>query len=521
MQKLFVRSGLGSAFVLAFLLLAVVFWKNITSVSHFDLHGSCYDWLPPLLALHVSSDVLIGLAYLFISISLGFFVYRLRNDIPFRWIFLAFGAFIVACGCTHFMEVVTTVFVPVYWLAGIIKVITAIASVGTAIALPPLFPQVRRVIADAKRANDQGQEIARLYAQLKENYYALANAMPLLVWTGDANGTSQFYNDAWQSYTGLSIQKLLQDTKTLSYIHPDDVPQSILQWHTALEDFKAYETELRLLNTHDEYRWHLQRTTPVGNPVRGWISTTVDIDRQKHIEQELRKTREQQDMFLSMTSHELKTPLTSLQLHISLLYRRLKDDANYGKSMASMHVQMQRIIRLVNDLLAMSRAKTDQLMLNVSRFAVDTFVEGVVENVQRTSNHTLIVTCETNAEIEADKDRIEQVLVNFLTNAIKYSPATTPVNICTQVDKDTHEVFFSVQDEGIGITPEVKKHIFEQYYRSPNQKYAGLGIGLYIAAEIIKRHQGRIWVESQEGKGSTFYFSLPISDTPGVSAEVV
>lgn len=511
MQKSLLRYGLGSAFVLAFLLSIVVFWKDITAIGHFDLHGSCYNWLPQLVALHVSSDALIGLAYLFISMMLGIFAYRVRHDMPFRWVFIAFGTFIVACGCTHFMEIVTTVFVPVYWLAGIIKVITAIASVGTAIALPPLFPQVRRVIADAKRANQQSQEIAHLYAQLKENYYALANAMPLLVWTGDADGTSQFFNDAWQSYTGFSAEELIRGTKNRLFVHPDDYQPVTSSWASSHAQFEPYETEVRLRNAQGDYRWHLQRAIPVGNPVRGWIGTTVDIDQQKRIEQELREARERQDMFLSMTSHELKTPLTSLQLLISFLRRRLKDDANYGQSMVTIETQVLRLIRLVNDLLDMSRAKTGQLMLDISRFSVGRFVKGVVETVQRTSNHTLILSCETDIEVVADKDRIEQVLVNLLTNAVKYSPETAVVNIRVQEDEETHEVVFSVQDEGIGIAPEAQKHVFEQYYRSQSQKYAGLGIGLYIASEIVKRHDGRIWVESQEGKGSTFYFTLPIS----------
>ena len=510
MQKSFLRYGLGSAFVLAFLLSIVVFWKDITSVGHFDLHGTCYDWLPQLVALHVSSDALIGLAYLFISAMLGIFVYRVRQDIPFRWVFIAFGTFIIACGCTHFMEIVTTVFVPVYWLAGIVKVITAIASVGTAIALPPLFPQVRRVIADAKRANEQSQEIAHLYTQLKENYYALANAMPLLVWTGDADGASQFFNDAWQSYTGLTAQELISGTNNDLFMHPDEQQHRVSLWNARHTHFEPYETELRLRDTQGVYRWHLQRAIPVGNPVRSWIGTTVDIDQQKRIEQELREARERQDMFLSMTSHELKTPLTSLQLLVSFLRRRLQHDENYGKAMVTIDTQIQRLIRLVNDLLDMSRAKTDQLMLDISRFSVYTFVEGVVETVQRTTNHTLVLSCETNVEVEADKDRIEQVLVNLLTNAIKYSPETSIVTIRVQEDKEAHEVIFAVQDEGIGIVPESQKHIFEQYYRSQSQKYAGLGIGLYIAAEIVKRHHGKIWVESEEGKGSTFYFTLPI-----------
>lgn len=236
----------------------------------------------------------------------------------------------------------------------------------------------------------------------------------------------------------------------------------------------------------------------------------MDIDQQKRIEQELREARERQDMFLSMTSHELKTPLTSLQLLISFLRKRLQDDEHYGNAMVTIDTQIHRLIRLVNDLLDMSRARTDQLMLDILRFPVDTFVKGVVETVQRTGNHTLALSCETDVEVEADKDRIEQVLVNLLTNAIKYSPETSIVNVRVREDRETHEVIFAVQDEGIDIAPEAQEHIFEQYYRSQSQKYAGLGIGLYIASEIIKRHNGKIWVESEEGKGSTFYFTLPV-----------
>ena len=121
---------------------------EVVSATGYIPHGHCYLWQPRLLAVHGISDFLIGLSYLAISLTLAYLVYRARDHIPFRWLVLAFGTFIIACGMTHFMEVIT-LWTPVYWLAGDIKVITALASVGTAIALLPLVPRILEFVSDA------------------------------------------------------------------------------------------------------------------------------------------------------------------------------------------------------------------------------------------------------------------------------------------------------------------------------------------------------------------------------------
>src|SRR6266516_2898902 len=150
------------------------FWTKLFSTQGFMPHGHCYFWRPEVVWLHVGSDLLIGLSYVAISATLAFLVYKARREIPFHWMILAFGLFIIACGGTHFMEVYT-LWHPRYWLSGTIKLLTAVASVTTAVALPPLVPKVFTLIGDAKlsqgrklRLESANAELEKLNARLKE-----------------------------------------------------------------------------------------------------------------------------------------------------------------------------------------------------------------------------------------------------------------------------------------------------------------------------------------------------------------
>ena len=512
----YVRVSISTTILLALALTVAVFWKDLFYTNLFDLHASCYRWIPSLVALHVSSDFLTGCAYVFISCMLLLLVTKLR--MPFQWIFVAFGAFIVACGVTHFIEIITTIWVPIYWLAGYIKAITALASVGTAIALPPLLPHVARTVNTARQAEKQGKELATLYTELEESYYALANAMPLLVWVADVNGMSQFYNRRWQEYTGCTHEQLLDNTYREQIIHHEDLPHILTSWRTALESKCGFDIEVRIKQHDNTFYWHLLRGIPIvkDNVVTGWISTATNIDRQKRNEQMLRESQERQDTFLSMTSHELKTPLTSMILVTSLFKRELEE--KYTKQINVFDRQLQRLVGLINDLLDMSRIQSNNLVLNIAQLDMQELVQEAIQMVQHGSTHSINLTClDTPVLLSGDRDRIEQVIVNLLTNAIKYSPDAKTVDV--NITLKEGNVVCSVQDYGIGIAEEAKEHIFERYYRSigsDSHKYSGLGIGLYIASEIVKRHKGQICVESEVGNGSVFSFSLPVEQTAPV-----
>ena len=216
--------------------------------------------------------------------------------------------------------------------------------------------------------------------------------------------------------------------------------------------------------------------------------------------------------FISMASHELKTPLTSIKGYIQLLetlLRKRGDEAH--KYVAKTEKSIDRLQQLIEDLLDVSKIESGRLHFNMHNFNFsETLAEAIEEIHYTASTHWIITEGEPHAIIHGDSNRILQVLINLLSNAIKYSPEADKIEIQTM--KSDKELTISIKDFGIGISSEHHSKIFERFHRvSDASHFTGMGIGLYISHEIIKRHNGNIWVESKPGKGSTFYFTLPIA----------
>ena len=231
---------------------------------------------------------------------------------------------------------------------------------------------------------------------------------------------------------------------------------------------------------------------------------------------EAKALEKRRDDFISMASHELKTPVTSLIGYTQLLRNRFQQrgDEDSVYLLTRMDVQLHRLTKLINDLLDVPRAQSGQLAYREEHFDLFPLVQEVVGNMQEvTKSHRLILEGEGQAPapVYGDRDRLGQVLTNLLINAIKYSPQADSVRI--RITTDQNRVIVSVQDFGIGIDATHHKHLFERFYRASDTEvntYPGLGIGLYISREIIKRHHGDIWFESRKDAGSTFSFSLPL-----------
>ena len=221
------------------------------------------------------------------------------------------------------------------------------------------------------------------------------------------------------------------------------------------------------------------------------------------------------DDFISMASHELKTPVTSLKGFTSILQRRLSgqgDEQGLGY-LVKMERQINRLTGLITELLDVSRMQSGKLAFHEEVFDLSALAQETVENVQQTTQtHQLSLDSRETVLMVGDRERIGQVLINLITNAIKYSPRAEKVLI--RVARDQDQALLSVQDFGIGIAKEHHEHIFERFYQVTDPDgptYPGLGIGLYLSREIILRHGGRIWVESARGTGSTFSVSLPLT----------
>jgi PAS domain S-box-containing protein len=220
--------------------------------------------------------------------------------------------------------------------------------------------------------------------------------------------------------------------------------------------------------------------------------------------------------FIGMVSHELKTPLTSMKGYIQLLLYRLgkQEDAVNVNALEKANLQVTKMTNMINGFLNISRLESGKIHIDYQIFDLALLIKETEEDsVATIHTHTILFAPVETTFINADRDKIGQVIHNLISNAVKYSPAGTTINVSCITVKGT--AFFAVRDHGMGIKPEDIDKIFDRYYRVQGghmYSISGFGIGLYLCAEIINRHQGKIWAESKFGKGSTFNFKLPVAE---------
>jgi len=332
-----------------------------------------------------------------------------------------------------------------------------------------------------------------------------ADAIQLL----SAEGKILYSSDSVERVLGYKPEEI-QGAGADPYIHPDDFPYFMEKFTSLLQTPGGQETlEYRVKHKNGSWVWiEATGSNYLHDPhIHAIVGNFRNITERKLIEQ-------RKDDFISMTSHELKTPLTSLLVYTELLHTHLEQEG-YQKAvhyLSRMDAQLTRLTKLIADLIDISRVQAGKLVFAEEPVGVDDLVREVVEHIQPTApRHRILIEGRAQREIVGDKERLGQVVINLLSNAIKYSPQAEKVVVSMTHTSD--EVTISVQDFGIGIPPHHQERIFERFYRvSSNQEkpFPGLGIGLYLSHQIIRHHGGRIWVESVEGQGSTFSFALPL-----------
>jgi signal transduction histidine kinase len=235
-----------------------------------------------------------------------------------------------------------------------------------------------------------------------------------------------------------------------------------------------------------------------------WAGTFTKIEEQK-------QAIKRKDEFISMASHELKTPLTSIQGYVQLLRQMINDD-NLRKYVDRTVIQVKKLDMLVSDLLDISKIESGKLKMNMKDFNFGHMLKTIITIMQETyPGYTIEHSGNADVIVFGDEHRLEQVLINFISNAIKYAPDSKLIRIDTTcIDKNTCMV--KVIDYGVGISKDEQAFIFDKFYRTEDslKNFQGLGLGLYIVADILSRHNSKYGVESELGKGSTFYFSIPI-----------
>jgi len=337
----------------------------------------------------------------------------------------------------------------------------------------------------------------------EERFRFLLNAMPQQVWTARPNGKLDYVNEVICEDFGRSAEDIIGQGWQ-AFIHPDDQQNCLKKWLTTLRTGHEYLVEFRLKFQDGQYRWHLARAVPLieNGEIKLWLGTNTNIDIQKNKEQK-------KDEFLSIASHELKTPLTSIKAFNQLMMR-INDPPKLNDLIQKSAAHVLRLEKLISDLLDVSRINAGKMDYNMETFNFYEMLKDTIDGVQHTTvSHQIILESAKDITYTGDRFRLEQVVNNLLTNAIKYSPEANTVIVNCALHED-NSLIVSVQDFGIGIEEKNLSRLFERYYRVDNtaMRFEGLGLGLFISAEILKRHNGSFWIESTPGEGSTFFFRL-------------
>lgn len=364
-----------------------------------------------------------------------------------------------------------------------------------------------------RKLNDDLENIVRARTDelllSREHFKLLANNIPQLIWTSLPNGEISFYNQQWYDYTLLTDLGDREDVWRET-IHPDDLEETVLRWQHSLATGTVFEMENRYRNGRDgSYRWHLNRAVPLKNEtgeITLWVGAATDIDDQK-------QQMQRRDEFIGIASHELKTPLTSLKGYLQLMTTIDKDKLPplTASFIGKANVAINKLQHLISDLLDVSKIQAGRLEYAQDRLDLSALIAGWVENAAHIyPAYHFSNQAAAGLSVLGNAERLEQVVMNFISNAVKYAPDSKEIIINAVQLKDV--VRFSVTDFGIGLSNEQITRIFERFYRVEDKKYmtSGLGMGLYISSEIITSHGGTIGVKSEMGKGSTFYFDLPV-----------
>lgn len=342
----------------------------------------------------------------------------------------------------------------------------------------------------------------------RRRFTFLADLIPEMIWTADPTGRLDYLNQRFYQYFNITRNSPFPK-RLLLRVHPEDRRSFVTAWHNSFQSAREMNIELRLENSPNSFEWHLIKGAPYkdeSGTLNKWFGSCYNIDEQV-------KALQTRDDFINIASHELKTPVTSLKASLQLL-NKLKTQPSSDmlpKFIEQANRSAERVTTLIGDLLNASQITQGHLQIQSSWFNINETLEDCCSHLQLIGDHQIIFQGDVSQEAFGDEHRIAQVITNLVNNAIKYAPGTEAIVI--KVEKLHDNIKLSVIDKGPGISKEKQAQLFNRYYRVDNSggKIQGLGLGLYISAEIIRQHNGEIGVDSVPGLGARFWFTLPLT----------
>ena len=348
-----------------------------------------------------------------------------------------------------------------------------------------------------------------------ENLLELA---PQVIWFAQPDGRLVYCNPYWYDYTGLPERATLGEG-WISAIHPDDRERVAGTWQAAIQTGNDYEVELRLRDRHGGYCWFLARSRPSrdesGN-VSSWLGIAMDIEERKKAEEEALAASLAKSEFLASMSHELRTPLNAIGGYAELLALGVRGslNADQAQDVARIRRSQQHLLTLINDVLNFAKVDAGQAEYRLTAVPVDEALHDtetmIAPQIVAKGLRYSYKGGDKTASVLADPEKLQQIVLNLLTNAVKFTDAGGSITLSAKPRGNCIEI--SVADTGAGISPEKLERIFDPFVQAErrlNQPVQGVGLGLAISRDLAQAMDGEITVESTVGKGSTFTLSLP------------
>jgi PAS domain S-box-containing protein len=380
---------------------------------------------------------------------------------------------------------------------------------------------LREEVATRRRIQEELHELnetlEKRVTERTERLRQLADSMPQMVWTARPDGYLDYFNARWYEFTGFSPDDDGDVTKWEALLFPDDLPPFHDDWARSVQSGEPYRAEYRLWDRHaNRYCWYLGRALPIRDEdgcITKWIGTSTDIDEQKRSQQNLLRANGALEQFAFAASHDLQEPLRNIAIYTQLFAQRYEPNLNDETSTFLRFITegAQRMTRLVSDLLAYTQV-VSQGKVPAANADAESVMRGVLENLTKAIEESrATITRDRLPQVSMKDVHLGQLLQNLIGNAIKYRREDVPPEVHVSVQQEDDYWHFAVKDNGIGIDPQYGDLIFGIFKRlhTKGEKYEGSGMGLAICRRIVDNYGGRIWIESAEGRGAIFHFTVP------------
>lgn len=370
----------------------------------------------------------------------------------------------------------------------------------------------------------------------EERLRFMSESLPQKVFTADSSGSIDYFNPQWMEYTGLTFEQI-RDWGWVQFIHPDDVEENVRRWKQSIDTGELFEMEHRFKRYDGAYRWHISRAQAMkgqnGKIIR-WFGSNTDVDdmrrttkRKDELEEiaamltaqreELMELNKAKDEFISLASHQLRTPATGVKQYLGMTLEGYAGELNDNQKafLHQAYESNERQINIVNDLLQVAKIDAGQVELDKANVELVPLIKDILEEQNTTflqkNQKVLFKAPIVEYRARADSNRLRMVLENIIDNASKYTPNNKQIEI--RLAKTEDFVKIVVKDQGVGVGKQDLDKIFDKFARIDNPLsvlVGGTGLGLYWAKKIIDLHGGHISVVSKLGSGSTFTIALPI-----------